>query len=143
LTKWPWKHEKRIRGIEAVELPRVGIALSAEGTKVAAFPLPHDTAKEIAGGVSPTEGKVEGKYAAKIGTTWVIVTSANNPVLVEDYDKFVHIAADGLTRATGSQVTAGTIGVSTFLTTPLQTNGVTDSLETKLARPRGKEDKKG
>jgi hypothetical protein len=115
LTKWPWKREKKIRGIEAVELPRGGIALSVEGTKVAAIPLPRTVAKEIAGEVAATEAKGGAKYASETENSWVIVTHADNPTLVKDYGKFVHIAADGISGATGSSVSPSTVTVSTIL----------------------------
>jgi len=116
LVNWPWKREKKISGIEAAELPRGGIALSVEGTKVAAIPLPRNAAREIAGEVAATEAKAGGKYASESEYFWVVVTHAENPTLVKDYDKFVHIAADAITHASGVQVTPSTVAVSTVIT---------------------------
>ena len=115
MVTWPWKREKKIRGIEAVELPRGGIALSVEGIKVAAIPMPRTVAKEIAGEVAATEAKGGAKYASETENSWVIVTHADNPTLVKDYGKFVHIAADGISHATGSNVPPSTVAVSTLL----------------------------
>jgi hypothetical protein len=115
LTKWPWKREKKISGIEAVELPRGGIALSVEGIKVAAIPLPRTVAKEIAGEVAATEAKGGGSYASETENSWVVVTHSENPTLVKDYDKFVHIAANEISGATGSNVSPSTVAVSTLL----------------------------
>jgi hypothetical protein len=135
LVKWPWKREKKISGIEAVELPRGGIALSVEGTKVVAIPLPRTVAKEIAGEVAATEAKGGAKYASETENSWVIVTHADNPTLVKDYGKFVHIAADEISGATGSSVSPSTVTVSTILKTSLDDDvKFGDSVQAKLIK---------
>jgi hypothetical protein len=133
LAKWPWRRDKKISGIEAVELPRGGIALSVEGTKVAAIPLPRNTAREIAGQLAATEAKAGGRYVSESESVWLVVTHSENPTLVRDYDKFVHIAADGIAHATGSQVPPSTVAVSTFLKVSLK-DQLHDSVEVKLIK---------
>lgn len=134
MVKWPWKREKKISGIEAVELPRGGIALSVEGTKVAAIPLPRNTAREIAGELAATEAKAGGRYASESQNLWVVVTHSENPTLVKDYDKFVHIVAAGITHATGTQVPPSTVAVSTVLKVSVK-DQLHDSVELRLIKP--------
>jgi hypothetical protein len=115
LVNWPWKREKKVSGIDAAELPRGGIALSVEGTKVAAIPLPRTVAREIAGEAAPMEGKAGAKYATDSENLWLVVTHSENPTLVRDYHNFVHVAADAITHATGSQVPPSSVAVTTVV----------------------------
>jgi len=89
-------------------LDYAGYVLDVKGHKVVALKLSSKVAMEIAGNVSVvSEGllsKLKGKMSRdSAAEQWLAVTSIANPLL-EDYDTFGTLIAQGLTTAIGIPV---------------------------------------
>jgi hypothetical protein len=89
-------------------LDYAGFVLDVKGHKVVALKLSSKVATEIAGDVSVLSesllSKLKGKISGDSGTErWLAVTSIANPML-EDYETFGSLIAQGLTTAIGIPV---------------------------------------
>jgi len=114
LTWWRRKKEK-VEGVTFEPLEgKAGFVLDIQGQKIAAMKLPGTVAREIAGEATAgaTSADVKAKYGSEVDQKWLIVTNMQNPLL-QDYDRFALLTAQGLTNASGAQVPVNNLVVST------------------------------
>lgn len=118
MVKFPWARG-RDEGVTFKPLDNdAGYVLEVEGYNAVALKLPGKIAKDIAGqDSSPGEDGMLGKLKTKIGRTseadqeWLVVTNVGN-TLLEDYDRFAALVAEGLTNASGGSVPISNLVIS-------------------------------